>query len=88
MSAKILVLESLARDIVGDGVHPNIFVISQGAKVVAVLVETVTVGAEDAIRLAEQFPGPVMVEDRLTGVVWENGESRLLSELAEKESGS
>lgn len=68
-------LNALARKIVGDGEGPNLYFVSQynrkGGTVLAVVREL-----EQAIAIAEDYKGAMMIEDRKTGVVWENEVSR------------
>jgi len=64
-------LKALAREIVGDGGSPNVFFVSEGVggNVIALFVSE---DSEDAISLANTYPQPLVVEDRQTGVVYDN----------------
>lgn len=66
------VLCGLARKLVGDGKTPNVFFVTNQltGKVIALFVGQ---DAEnEAISFADSSPEPIMVEDRLTGVVHDN----------------
>lgn len=80
-------LKTLAREIVGDcnTKSPNVFFLTN-TKTGDVLALMVGNDLEDAaIKLAGEFQGPVMVEDRITGVVWENRASERLQEQEDAE---
>lgn len=64
-------LNNLARDLVGDGNSPNVFFVTNTASgdVVAIFV---TEEYEEPIRFADSHTEPLVVEDRLTGVVHDN----------------
>ncbi len=66
-----ITLNELASKLVGDGGSPNIFFVTEGvgAKTLAVIVDA---SEGQVIHMAHSFPGPIVVEDRLNGVVWEN----------------
>lgn len=74
-------LDLLARALVGDGTYPNLAFVSQydreggGVKAVFVLDESEEEPFAAACAFAQSLPGRVVIEDRLTGVVWENEES-------------
>lgn len=64
-------LQALAREWVGDGGSPNVFFVTEGVggNVIALFVSE---DPEDAISLANNYPQPLVVEDRQTGVVYDN----------------
>lgn len=65
-------LEALARSMVGDGQSPNVYFVTVGGKVSALFVENPK-GAREYARLGNHAHNvPVVIEDRKTGVVWEN----------------
>jgi len=81
-------LTDLPRTIVGDGKSPNIFFVTntESGNTIAVLIGDDM--EEAAIALADSCSEPLMVEDRLTGVVHDNpaGE-RLQDRLRREEEG-
>ena len=73
------VLKALATKLIGDGGSPNVFFVTEGVGTNVLAFIEGDYEAE-AIRLGEQFPGPITVEDRQSGVVWENEASLRLQE--------
>lgn len=67
-------LTALPRTLVGDGGSPNIFFVTDcnTAEVIAIFIGDDERLEEAAINLANRYAKPVMVEDRLTGVVHDN----------------
>lgn len=81
LMAKSEQLEKLAQTMVGDGKSPNHFFINRDGTILAVLLDH-----DLAIFLAKMLSGPIVVEDRLTGILWENEASlRQQRELQRKE---
>lgn len=83
-------LPNLARDLVGDGKTPNIYFVTHQitGRVWAVYVGDGTTEndmAEEAIAFADRYPEPLMVEDRLTGVVHDNPAGERYQEACEEQ---
>lgn len=68
---KIKFFEDKARTTVGDGKSPNLYFVTTYDERSGAVVGIVR-SLQDAKDVAKNYNGPVMVEDRQTGVVWEN----------------
>ena len=69
----VKLFESMARELVGDGKSPNLYFVSLSGKI-----QMAASRLDIAQRVAEALgeSSPVVLEDRKTGVVWENRWSR------------
>ncbi len=72
-------LNAMARDVVGSSGESGSYFVTSDGQTVAVLLNRGPATLDKVLRLAEEMPGQVVVEDE-TGVVWENEAARKTSE--------
>lgn len=72
-------LNAMARDVVGSSGESGSYFVTTDGETVAVLLNRGPATLDKVLRLAEELPGQVVVEDE-TGVVWENEAARRASE--------
>jgi predicted RNA-binding Zn-ribbon protein involved in translation (DUF1610 family) len=83
-----LLLKELPRWIVGDGKSPNVFFVTNQTTGNVVAVFMGDEHEDEAIRFADSCDEPLMVEDRLTGVVHDNPAGEALQDrLRDAEEG-
>lgn len=76
-------LEKLATEIVGDGKDPNLYFVNRQGVIVAI-----TRDEDHARAIAGAYGGRVLIEDRKTGIVWENEASLREQERLAREEDS
>lgn len=80
-------LDEMARDLVGDGKKPNLFFVTVDGKTLAAFddMDRAKWYAQRSFGAPAAQEYPVQIEDRLMGVVWENGASEAEQEPAEED---
>lgn len=83
-------LDEMAREKVGDGKTPNLYFVTVDGKTLAAFddLDRAKWYAQQSFGAPSAQEYPVQIEDRLNGVVWENGASEAEQEEAEEEEAN